>query len=312
MKKLTALLLALVLCLSLAACTSNQPAADANSPSPDPSETLSQEEAETTPSEEPSEVPSQEQPSEVPSEEQPGEEPSQAPAEDQFALSSSDFTLFAAGESWKLTYTADPVYDESPVFTSSDESVATVDEDGVVTAVAPGKAVITATYGKSGQASCIVRCRWEESAASQAPAGSEAPSGSAAAVDLSAFLADLASQYGDSWAANASLTDYPDMVDAYYAGLTAISTKQMLIYQPMMGAVVCEIALVEVENAADVAAVKAIFQARIDAQVDGGAWYPASIEGWQNNSRVVSNGNYVMMIAWDNCDAAVSAFNGLF
>ena len=58
--------------------------------------------------------------------------------------------------------------------------------------------------------------------------------------------------------------------------------------------------------------VKAIFQARIDAQVDGGAWYPETIEGWKNNSRIVVNGNCVMMIAYSECDAVVEAFNGLF
>ena len=91
-----------------------------------------------------------------------------------------------------------------------------------------------------------------------------------------------------------------------------INTKQLVIYQPMMGAVVCEIALAEVADAADVAAVKAIFQARIDAQVAGGAWYPESIRGWQENSRIVTNGNYVMMIAWQFCEDAVADFNALF
>ena len=41
-------------------------------------------------------------------------------------------------------------------------------------------------------------------------------------------------------------------------------------------------------------------------------WYPASIEGWKNNSRIVSNGNYVMLVAADGADDIVSAFNALF
>ena len=40
----------------------------------------------------------------------------------------------------------------------------------------------------------------------------------------------------------------------------------------------------------------------------GGAWYPGPIEQWTNNSRVVSNGNYVMMVVHENCDDIVSAF----
>ena len=86
----------------------------------------------------------------------------------------------------------------------------------------------------------------------------------------------------------------------------------MMVYQPMMGAVVCEIALVEVADAADVETVKGIFQGRIDSQVDGGAWYPESIEGWKNNSRITVNGNCIMMIAYSECDSVVDAFNGLF
>lgn len=130
-------------------------------------------------------------------------------------------------------------------------------------------------------------------------------------VDLNAFVADLANQYGENFAANANVVE-AGMHNDLYPGISDIGTKQLAIYQPMMGAVVCEIALAEVNNASDVDAMKAIFQARIDAQVDGGAWYPESIEGWQNNSRIVTNGNYVMMIAWSFCDEAVDAFNGLF
>jgi len=134
----------------------------------------------------------------------------------------------------------------------------------------------------------------------------------AGSVDLTAFYTSLVNTYGENFPANMSLTEVQEMLDAFYPGLSAIDTKQMLIYQPMMGAVVCETALIEVTNAADVETVKSIVEGRITAQVDGGAWYPESIEGWKNNSRVVVNGNCVMMIAYSECDAVVSAFNGLF
>ena len=108
-----------------------------------------------------------------------------------------------------------------------------------------------------------------------------------------------------------------DAVEQWYAGLSGLSVKQQLIYTPMISAVACEIAMVEVENAGDVETVKAIFQARIDAQVGtddepGGAWYPETIEGWKNNSRIVSNGNYVMLIVWEQADQFVDEFNALF
>ena len=78
-----------------------------------------------------------------------------------------------------------------------------------------------------------------------------------------------------------------------------------------------EFGLVQVKDSADVARVKAIFQARINHMVGdgngpGGAWYPAAMDSWENNSRVVSNGNYVMMVVHENCDAIVAQFNALF
>ena len=73
----------------------------------------------------------------------------------------------------------------------------------------------------------------------------------------------------------------------------------------------------EVSNSADVETVKGIFQSRIDYQVGdgespGGAWYPEPTEMWKNNSRIVSNGNYVMLVAFEDADAVVTSFNALF
>ena len=134
----------------------------------------------------------------------------------------------------------------------------------------------------------------------------------AGSVDLNAFYLSLVESYGENFPATMNLCEAVEMLDGFYPGMSEIDAKQMMIYQPMMGAVVCEIALVEVVNSADIDAVKAMMQARIDTQVDGGAWYPESIEGWKNNSRIVVNGNCVMMIAYSDCDAIVDAFNGLF
>ena len=85
----------------------------------------------------------------------------------------------------------------------------------------------------------------------------------------------------------------------------------------MISASAVEIALVEVSNSADVDTVKGIFQSRIDYQVGdgespGGAWYPEPTEMWKNNSCIVSNGNYVMLVAFENADSVVDSFNALF
>lgn len=205
-------------------------------------------------------------------------------------LDKTELTFTAAGESAALT--AESKSDEL-TWTSSDEAVATVDQNGTVTAVAPGSATITVSAGEETTATCTVTCDWQ------------------AVVDMTAFYTSLCEQYGENFPANADIVEF-GMLGDMFPGLGDIATKQLLAHQPMMGAVVCEIVLVEVENAADVEAVKTILQARIDTQINGGAWYPESIEGWQNNSRIVSNGNYVMMIAYQECDAIVDAFNALF
>ena len=108
-----------------------------------------------------------------------------------------------------------------------------------------------------------------------------------------------------------------EALEAFYPGLSAIATKQCVVQMAMISASGDEIALVEVENSADVETVKAIFQARIDYQVGdgetpGGAWYPAPTEMWKSESRIVSNGNFVMLVAHNGADGVVSSFNALF
>ena len=73
-----------------------------------------------------------------------------------------------------------------------------------------------------------------------------------------------------------------------------------------------ELVLVQVSDSADVDAVKEILQTRIDNMVNGGAWYPEPTRVWSENSRIVSNGSYVMMVVNEDCDAIVEEFNALF
>ena len=142
----------------------------------------------------------------------------------------------------------------------------------------------------------------------------DAQSKPAPSVDLTAFYESAFS--GDN--VPAMMQAEGEVLDAFYPGLTAIKTNQCAVYTAMISAVVGEIALVEVQNSADVQAVKDIFQARVNYQVGddqnpGGAWYPQSIEGWKNGSRIVSNGNYVMLIALsEGGDDVVNSFNALF
>lgn len=137
---------------------------------------------------------------------------------------------------------------------------------------------------------------------------------STASVDLSAFAAGLAESQSD-WPGMMAIEG--ETLEAYYPGLSDLSLKQCVVQMAMISASGVEIALVEVSGSADVETVKGIFQARIDYQVGdgespGGAWYPEPTEMWKSNSRIVSNGNYVMLVAYGNADAVVASFNALF
>ena len=132
-------------------------------------------------------------------------------------------------------------------------------------------------------------------------------------VDLAAFYESVTSEYEFAFLKLA----VDELLDGFYPGLTEIETEQCLVYVCQMSMNNGEIGLVQVKNSEDVDAVKAVFQARIDYMVGdgngpGGAWYPGPTAMWENHSRVVSNGNYVMMVVHGSCDAIVSLFNDLF
>ena len=104
-----------------------------------------------------------------------------------------------------------------------------------------------------------------------------------------------------------------EMLEGFYPGLTAIERKQTVAYMPMITAVPCEIVMVECANASDVDAVKTIFQNRITAQVENQFNYPAVIEAWQKEAKVVSNGNYVaLFVVSGMTDQVVANFNAAF
>ena len=244
-------------------------------------------------------------------------------AESSLSLSKSDFTLFKTGATWQLKAKADPAGGEQS-WKSSDEKVATVDEKGVVTAVGEGSAAITVTDENTGlSASCIVRVRVEEetsnngssssSGSSSSGSGSSSSGSQSSKVDLSAFASQMMADYEFS---HLQLAD-TSLMDSLYSGLSGVSTEQCLVYCTMMTMNNGEFVLVQVKDSKDVDTVKGILQARInymagDGENPGGAWYPGPTEQWKNNSRVVSNGNYVMMVVHENCDDIVSAFNDLF
>lgn len=242
--------------------------------------------------------------------------------EAKLTLSRTGFTLFSAGSSYTLK--TDGVPEGTKVtFQSGNPDVATVDENGKVVAVKPGNTKITVTAGDQ-KATCVVACRWEEESKPSTGGGSSSGGSSSSGggsttptptpdpeptkVDLAAFYSSVASKYSMP---NLSLAD-SGLMNNYYAGLSSIATEQCQVYINMMSMNMGEIALVQVKNSSDVAKVKSIFQARIDSMVNGGAWYPEPTRIWTEQSRVVSNGNYVMMVVGEDCDSIVKDFNALF
>lgn len=136
----------------------------------------------------------------------------------------------------------------------------------------------------------------------------DAPSeGDGESVDLSAFYSSISSSYEF-----ASLMDLDSaMLDAYYPGLTAITTLQLIAKVPMITASGHEIVLVQCENEDDAATVQSILAARKQSMIDGGAFYPATVELWQNAEICVS-GCYLMLVSHDNAADIASSFYALF
>ena len=126
-------------------------------------------------------------------------------------------------------------------------------------------------------------------------------------------------QYYEDFMATLPADDQPAMMDLEgdfvsqsYPGLENIQTRQRVLKAAMIAMVAYEFALVEVENASDAQAVADIFQARIDYQIENGAFYPMTLEGWEN-AEVITQGNVVaLIVAQGSQEQAVEAFNQLF
>ena len=103
-----------------------------------------------------------------------------------------------------------------------------------------------------------------------------------------------------------------ELLDNLYPGLNDLGLKQCVVKAPAITAVVAEFALAEAADADQAKQVAEIFQARIDAQAEGGAWYPETVEGWKNDATVVTNGNYVMLVAMENNADYIEIFNAQF
>ena len=133
--------------------------------------------------------------------------------------------------------------------------------------------------------------------------GSAAPE-----VDLPAFMEELLSRYelGAVEAAGEELTA------AFYPGLSNLDPVQQVVYMPLITGVVSEYVFLQCADKETAARAAEILQARVDAQADGGAWYPESVENWAK-AKVLVKGKYVAMIAaGEDTDSIAADFEKLF
>ena len=87
-----------------------------------------------------------------------------------------------------------------------------------------------------------------------------------------------------------------ELLESYYPGLSGIPAKQLVAKVPAMSSDVNEVVLIQCETEEDAESAAVILQARIDAQAEGGAWYPESLEAWKA-AKVLREGTYVALIA---------------
>ena len=143
--------------------------------------------------------------------------------------------------------------------------------------------------------------------------GKDDSSAAKEAPDLTKYYEDFVASLGEGNAPMMmDLAADEAMMEGMYPGLAGYERNQTVLQAAAIGAVAFEFALVECANEGDVEAVKGILQARIDNQINGGAFYPATVEGWQKAELIV-NGNVVaLIVAGEQQADAVAAFNELF
>lgn len=135
----------------------------------------------------------------------------------------------------------------------------------------------------------------------------------AEAPDLNQYYEDFMASLGeDNAPAMTDTNEDASYVDAFFPGLNDIELKQSVLQMAAISATAFELDLVECANESDVETVKSIFQARIDNQINGGAFYPETTAAWEK-AEVLVNGNIVaLIVAGEHQADAVDAFNALF
>lgn len=87
-----------------------------------------------------------------------------------------------------------------------------------------------------------------------------------------------------------------ELLEEYYPGLSEVPAKQLVVKIPAMSSDVNEIVLMKCETEEGAENAEEILQARIDSQVEDGAWYPETQAAWEK-AQVLRQGTYAALIA---------------
>lgn len=139
-------------------------------------------------------------------------------------------------------------------------------------------------------------------------------------ADLSAFAKTLTETYEFAGYLTEMTPEYPyyeEDMNRSLPGLLEMDLEQMVIYMTMITLNNGEFSMVQAKSPEDAARAAEIFQGLIDYMAGdgdeiGGAFYPGPTELWRNSSRVEIQGNYVLMVAGEDCDRIVDDFKALF
>nr|WP_325217697.1 DUF4358 domain-containing protein [uncultured Oscillibacter sp.] len=124
--------------------------------------------------------------------------------------------------------------------------------------------------------------------------GGQADGAETAEVSLTDLYAGMEASCG--WGEDYMTSVEGELLEEYYPGLSGVPAKQLLVRVPAMSSDVNEIVLFQGEAEEDAEHAAAILQARVDAQVEGGAWYPETQAAWEK-AQVLRRGAYAALIA---------------
>lgn len=135
----------------------------------------------------------------------------------------------------------------------------------------------------------------------------------AAAPDLEQYYQDFMASLGEeNTPAMTDANEDASYVDAFFPGLNDIELKQSVLQMAAISATAFELDLVECADEGDAETVRSIFQARVDSQINGGAFYPETTAAWEKAEILVNGGVVALIVAGEHQSDAVDAFNALF